>query len=372
MYTCLLGDYEKLTDSFGNVREYHYICGANSIAAIHVTTADKDTMYYAFTDYQHNLLALTDAAGKPYERYSYDPWGNRRSATDWTQRDTLTHHIINRGYTMHEHLDEFGLINMNGRMYDPKLACFLSPDPVLQSPDNWLNYNRYSYCFGNPLKYSDPSGFVTNTSISGQEAEAAERRAQENAKGNDGFDWSDILNLKDGHYENQNGTLVKTEDLKKFDNASDNTAYNTGTSTTKNTSAEQQQNKMTVTTPNDLNKPQDSGNLTEKAGTLVEKVNNNKCYGTAMVMNGEMSTVSAFAEKNGWKVLKGAQRLGYVGNAISIINDGFQMYNGQADKSTIIDIGANVMFIVFSLNPVTAPYAAAAGAIYCVYTLTKE
>ena len=121
-----------------------------------------------------------------------------------------------------------------------------------------------------------------------------------------------------------------------------------------------------------MNKPQDSGNLTEKAGTLVEKVNNNKCYGTVMVMNGEMSTVSAFAEKNGWKVLKGAQRLGYVGNAISIINDGFQMYNGQADKSTIIDIGANVMFIVFSLNPVTAPYAAAAGVIYCVYTLTKE
>ena len=63
-------------DSFGAERNLHYICGANGLAAIYVTTADKDTMYYAFTDYQHNLLALTDAAGKPYERYSYDPWGN--------------------------------------------------------------------------------------------------------------------------------------------------------------------------------------------------------------------------------------------------------------------------------------------------------
>ncbi|MDD6356783.1 MAG: FG-GAP-like repeat-containing protein, partial [Bacteroidales bacterium] len=65
-----LGNYEKETDSFGAERNLHYICGANGLAAIYVTTADKDTMYYAFTDYQHNLLALTDAAGKPYERYS--------------------------------------------------------------------------------------------------------------------------------------------------------------------------------------------------------------------------------------------------------------------------------------------------------------
>jgi hypothetical protein len=28
----------------------------------------------------------------------------------------------------------------------------------VQSPDNWLNYNRYSYCLNNPLKYTDPSG----------------------------------------------------------------------------------------------------------------------------------------------------------------------------------------------------------------------
>ena len=354
------------------MRELHYICGANGLAAIYVTTADKDTMYYAFTDYQHNLLALTDAAGKPYERYSYDPWGNRRSATDWTQSDTLTHHIINRGYTLHEHLDEFGLINMNGRMYDPKLACFLSPDPVLQSPDNWLNYNRYSYCFGNPLKYSDPSGFVTNTSISGQEAEAAERRAQENAKGNDGFDWSDILNLKDGHYENQNGTLVKTEDLKKFDNASDNTAYNTGTSTTKNTSAEQQQNKMTVTTPNDLNKPQDSGNWTEKAGTAVGTVKDNKFYGTAMAMNSEFSIVSESAQKAGYtlKLMKGVKALGVAGTAVSVTYDTLQLLNGTADTSTYIDLGINTtLFILTFTNPVTA---ATLGTIYCIYTLTNE
>jgi hypothetical protein len=35
---------------------------------------------------------------------------------------------------------------------------FLSPDPYLQMPGNWLNYNRYSYCLNNPFKYTDPSG----------------------------------------------------------------------------------------------------------------------------------------------------------------------------------------------------------------------
>jgi RHS repeat-associated protein len=59
---------------------------------------------------------------------------------------------------MHEHLDNFALINMNGRVYDPLIARFLSPDPQLQAPGNWLNYNRYTYCLNNPLIYTDPSG----------------------------------------------------------------------------------------------------------------------------------------------------------------------------------------------------------------------
>ena len=50
------------------------------------------------------------------------------------------------------------LINFNGRMYDPVLAHFLSPDPYIQNPENPLNYNRYSYCLFSPLQYVDPSG----------------------------------------------------------------------------------------------------------------------------------------------------------------------------------------------------------------------
>jgi RHS repeat-associated protein len=67
--------------------------------------------------------------------------------------------IFDRGYTGHEHLDAFGLINMNGRAYDPLVARFLSPDPVMQQPGNTQNHNGYSYVLNNPLKYTDPSGY---------------------------------------------------------------------------------------------------------------------------------------------------------------------------------------------------------------------
>ena len=55
-------------------------------------------------------------------------------------------------------LDGFGLINMNGRVYDPVIARFLSPDNYVQSPTNSQGFNRYSYCLNNPLVYTDPDG----------------------------------------------------------------------------------------------------------------------------------------------------------------------------------------------------------------------
>jgi hypothetical protein len=49
---------------------------------------------------------------------------------------------------------------MNGRMYDPRLGRFLSPDPFVQAPNYTQSYNRYSYVWNNPMKYVDPSGYT--------------------------------------------------------------------------------------------------------------------------------------------------------------------------------------------------------------------
>ena len=47
---------------------------------------------------------------------------------------------------------------MNARLYDPALGRFLSPDPYVQAPDFTQNFNRYSYCLNNPLRYVDKNG----------------------------------------------------------------------------------------------------------------------------------------------------------------------------------------------------------------------
>ncbi|MGD9992541.1 MAG: RHS repeat domain-containing protein [Salinivirgaceae bacterium] len=104
-------------------------------------------------------MALTNTNGTVVEKYSYDAFGNRRNPLNWSQTDTRTNLILDRGYTGHEHLDGAHIINMNGRMYDPIIGRMLSPDPILQNPYSTQNYNRYSYVVNNPLKYTDPSGY---------------------------------------------------------------------------------------------------------------------------------------------------------------------------------------------------------------------
>jgi len=149
-----LGDYEEEVDASGNVRKIHYLSGG----AVFIQNYGKDSLLYGYSDYQGSLIALTDENGTVVEQYAYDPWGNRRNPADWTASDTRTSWRLNRGYTGHEHLDAFAIINMNGRVYDPLTGIFFSPDPQLQDPGNWMNYNRYGYGYNNPLIYTDPTG----------------------------------------------------------------------------------------------------------------------------------------------------------------------------------------------------------------------
>ena len=130
-----------------------FVCTATGhLAAVHFNQGDKSETYFAETDHLGSVLKLVDS--KVHSKYEarYTPFGVRTIA-----RNDLGYNFP-RGYTMHEHLDQFGVINANARLYDPFLARFLSPDPYIQEPTNPQNFNRYSYCLNNPLKYTDPSG----------------------------------------------------------------------------------------------------------------------------------------------------------------------------------------------------------------------
>jgi RHS repeat-associated protein len=85
--------------------------------------------------------------------------GRRRNPTTWTYTSVPQPVLIDRGFTGHEHYDNFGLIDMNGRMYDPVLGRFLGVDPIVQDAGNSQNLNGFGYALNNPLKYIDPSGY---------------------------------------------------------------------------------------------------------------------------------------------------------------------------------------------------------------------
>ncbi len=133
------------------------------------TGTAQEQMLYLHRDYQGSILAITDANAVVLEKRQFDAWG---SLIQLEQNGVLTPLpaggigggivlLLDRGYTGHEHLLSVGLINMNGRLYDPKLHRFLQPDNYVQDPSNTQNYNRYGYCLNNPLRYSDPSGEFT-------------------------------------------------------------------------------------------------------------------------------------------------------------------------------------------------------------------
>ena len=150
------GDYEVEVLPDNSERRLHYLPGGG------LYVCDKNNvkigMYYVLTDYQGNWYKVVTETGSLVEQYSFDAWGKRRNATNWSYAGVPTTFIFDRGYTGHEMLDAFGLINMNGRVYDPVIARFLSPDNYVQAPDNSQGLNRYTYCMNNPLMYTDPSG----------------------------------------------------------------------------------------------------------------------------------------------------------------------------------------------------------------------
>ena len=147
--TLYAGDYERITEN-GTTRHIYYLDGGAIYVLADGASASSGSFYYAFTDHLGSITRIYDSNANEVFSAEYDPWGQQTVSTN-----TLGFH---RGFTGHEMLPEFGLINMNGRLYDPIVGRFLSPDNYVQFPDCPQSFNRYSYCLNNPLKYTDPSG----------------------------------------------------------------------------------------------------------------------------------------------------------------------------------------------------------------------
>jgi RHS repeat-associated protein len=170
------------------VMEFVTYIGGDGYSAPIVLKNDGTTQNYLYLhrDYQGSIVAITNASGAVVEKRLFDAWGSIIKVQDGAGNALAGLTILDRGYTGHEHLQSVGLINMNGRIYDPKLHRFLQPDSNVQDPFNTQNYNRYGYVLNNPLKYTDPSGEYWNIVIGaaiGGVVNWATHGCQFNAKG---------------------------------------------------------------------------------------------------------------------------------------------------------------------------------------------
>ncbi len=155
------GNYEEVTDSTGTTQNC-YLHGTDGLFAIYSSMYNNTgKISYVHKDNLGSIIGLSDKNGTiiPGSLQSFDAFGSQRDPLTWESGSVYATPKFDRGYTGHEHLAEFGVINMNGRCYDPKLGRFLSPDIFIQDPVNSQNFNRYSYCLNNPLNFWDPTGF---------------------------------------------------------------------------------------------------------------------------------------------------------------------------------------------------------------------
>ena len=166
------GLFEHVTTN-GEVAFRNYIVAEGRRVAVQTRSAGAPpATVYLLQDQLGSVDGFSSASGELLSRNSYQPFGAHRSGdwqsssptpAEWQQIQATTP----RGYTDHEHLNNLGVIHMNGRIYDPVLGRFLSPDPVVQFPHDTQGFNRYAYVRNNPLRYVDPSGFCIEASSSG-------------------------------------------------------------------------------------------------------------------------------------------------------------------------------------------------------------
>jgi RHS repeat-associated protein len=162
------GSYEVVLDkTTGQEKHLLYIGGTpyeSNIVLLKNFTETTAKFVFLHKDYLGTILAISNEQGQVLEQRHFDAWGVMTNylningvATPPSGAGGL---LIDRGYTSHEHLQDVGIIHMNGRLYDPLMRRFLNADENIQDPYNTQNYNKYGYVMNNPLLFNDPSGEI--------------------------------------------------------------------------------------------------------------------------------------------------------------------------------------------------------------------
>ncbi|WP_072679687.1 FG-GAP-like repeat-containing protein [Arcobacter sp. LA11] len=197
--------------------EKNYIYVGDELVAVHIEEDDGTITLpqnrYIHKDALGSVDTITNESGIVIQRLAYDAFG-KRIVQGWINDIDKNKPLVKRGYTGHEHIDEFELIHMNGRVYDPTLGRFLSADPNIPHPFISQSFNRYSYVRNNPLKYIDPSGYEDEGGL-GAGAQADSQASENDSNRGGGSNSSSNSNNNNNNDDDDTTTSSTTEVTKE-------------------------------------------------------------------------------------------------------------------------------------------------------------
>ncbi|MCE9666686.1 FG-GAP-like repeat-containing protein [Myxococcus stipitatus] len=172
------GAYERRVKPSGTSHVFFVNAPGRVVAQVEWTAlpgSGSEAISYLHADHLGSIASITTTGGGVVAQQKYDPFGLRKNPLNPAlPLAGPSSHGVQRGFTGHEEDDDLGLVDMGGRVYDPKLARFLSPDPLVQAPFFSQSLNRYTYAFNNPLNFIDPSGFEADIPYIGISARVGE------------------------------------------------------------------------------------------------------------------------------------------------------------------------------------------------------
>jgi RHS repeat-associated protein len=134
-------------------------------------TDGANNQRYVLPDGLGSVRTLSNGAdGSAYATYSYDAFGSPRTQEGPHTTFRLTGEQYD--YKAREQAGDLGLGKNHGlyylraRFYDPTIGRFLTPDPLRGFSTDPQSLNRYAYAGNNPVNRVDPTGMLTESSLS--------------------------------------------------------------------------------------------------------------------------------------------------------------------------------------------------------------
>ena len=119
-----------------------------NFGSLRVAVKRGSTLYHLHGDHLGSRSVTTRGSAETASRAYYAYSVERAASGDLKTDRTFTG----------QKRDATGLMYYNARYYGPALVTFISPDSMVPNPARVINYNRFLYARGNPLKYAAPTG----------------------------------------------------------------------------------------------------------------------------------------------------------------------------------------------------------------------